>query len=507
MQRMVLRRVILIGVLVWMTLAAPLAPLAPLAALAQQGPASVAALAARLSGAVVNISTSRMVAGGAGVPFPDAPDGSPLKDLLQEINPNFGDGERLMREASSLGSGFFISADGLIVTNNHVVAEADEILIYSAAGERYSAKIIGADEKTDLAVLKITVQKPVEFVEFGNSDMAQVGDWVMAIGNPFGLGGSVSLGIVSARNRNINSGPYDDFIQTDAAINQGNSGGPLFDMNGKVIGVATAIISRGGSSRGIGFALPGNLVKSVTDQLVAYGQTRRGWLGVGIQALSEDIALSLGLTKTSGALVVEVTKGGPSDGALRERDLIVGFNGAKIENMRDLPKIVARTPVGQSVMVKIIRDGKTIELAIRLGRLEDGERLIAAARNQQLNKQDLQDKSPGQEIVGDGVRLSSEIRDMIGLDVMPLSAQLRSRLGFGARARGLLITGVANPSDAASKGVAAGLVIKEVNQKPVLSVGDLEKIVNMAFEAGRPIILLKLVDPSGGTRLVAVRLG
>ncbi len=500
LQRAVFRQLIFAFFLGWLAL------IVPLQALAQQGPASVAALAARLSGAVVNISSSRMVAGGVGVPFPDAPDGSPLGDLFDGVNPNFGGGEGSMREASSLGSGFFINAEGLIVTNNHVVAEADEILIYTANGERYKAKIVGADEKTDLALLKISVEKPVPFVEFGDSDKAQVGDWVMAIGNPFGLGGSVSLGIVSARNRNINSGPYDDFIQTDAAINQGNSGGPLFDMNGKVIGVATAIISRGGSSRGIGFALPGNLVKSVTDQLAAFGETRRGWLGVGIQALSEDIALSLGLSETSGALVVEVTKGGPSDGVLREGDLIAAFNGQKIEKMRDLPKIVAQMPVGRSVTLKIIRDGKTIDLAVKLGRLETGERLIAAARNQDLKSQGLQEKAPEQKITADGVRLSNEIRDMIGIDVVPLSAQLRSQLGFGARVKGLLITKVAGLSDAAGKGVAAGLVIRQVNQQPVTSVGDLEKIVNIAFEAGRPIVLLKLVDPSGITRLVAVRL-
>jgi len=267
LQHRFFRTLIIAGILGWLALVG-----APGAVLAQQGPASVSQLAARLSGAVVNISTSRMVPGGAGVPFPDAPPGSPLGQLFEQLNPNYGGDEQSLREASSLGSGFFISADGLIVTNNHVVAGADEILIYTVAGKRYQAQIVGSDEKTDLAVLRISPDEPVEYVEFGDSDTAQVGDWVMAIGNPFGLGGSVSLGIVSARNRDINSGPYDDFIQTDAAINQGNSGGPLFDMNGKVIGVATAIISRGGISRGIGFALPGNLVNSVIGQLVEFGQ-------------------------------------------------------------------------------------------------------------------------------------------------------------------------------------------------------------------------------------------
>ncbi len=497
LQRAVLRQLVIVVLTGWLALAGIFGP-----AFALEGPASVAALAARLSGTVVNISSSRLVPGGTGVPFPDAPSGSPLGELFHEINPNFGGNEQSLREASSLGSGFFISANGLIVTNNHVVAEADEILIYTAAGERYQAKIVGVDEKTDLAVLKISVQKPVPFVEFGDSDKAKVGDWVMAIGNPFGLGGSVSLGIISARNRNINSGPYDDFIQTDAAINQGNSGGPLFDMNGKVIGVATAIISRGGSSRGIGFALPGNLVKSVSEQLAQFGQTRRGWLGVGIQAVTQDIALSLERPETSGALVVEVTKNGPSAGMLREGDLIIMFNGHLIEKMRDLPKIVARTPVGKSVKVQIIRNGKTMELTIRLGRLEAGERLIANARDQRPQNGTLKP-----EITDKTSTLSNEIRDKIGLGVVPLSARLRSQLGLGARARGLLITGVVAGSDAAGKRIAPGLIIKEVNQKPVQSITELEKLVNIAIEAGRETILLKLVDTSGVSRFIAVRLG
>jgi serine protease Do len=341
------------------------------------GPESVAVLADQLSPAVVNIGTSRRVPGGGGVPFPDLPDGSPLEEFFNERNPNNGLGEEQMQEARSLGSGFIISAEGVVVTNNHVIEGAEEIDVYLTDGTRLPAKIIGSDDKTDLAVLKVDAGKDLPFVEFGDSDGAVVGDWVMAIGNPFGLGGSVTLGIVSARNRDIQSGPYDQFIQTDAAINQGNSGGPLFDMDGKVIGINTAIIARGGSSLGIGFAVPVNLAKPVIDQLAEFGETRRGWLGVGIQEVSEDIADSLGLTSTAGALVIDVTKGGPSEGKVSEGDIILEFDSKPIARMRDLPRVVAETAVGKAVPVKILRNGAEQTLDITLGRLELGEQLIA----------------------------------------------------------------------------------------------------------------------------------
>ena len=315
-----------------------------------KGPESVAPLAAQLSPAVVNIGTSRMI-GGGGMPFPEAPEGSPLNEMFDDLNPNQGQGPEAMQEARSLGSGFIISADGLVVTNNHVVEGADEILVFLTDGTRLEAKLVGADTKADLAVLKVDAGHDLPFVEFGDSDSADVGDWVMAIGNPFGLGGSVSLGIVSARNRDIQSGPYDDFIQTDAAINQGNSGGPLFDMNGKVVGINTAIIARGGSSLGIGFAVPVNLALPVVEQLAEYGETRRGWLGVGIQDVTDQMAASLGRPNTYGAMVVDITKTGPADGVVHEGDIILDFNGRQIVKMRDLPRFVAVTAVGQKVKV------------------------------------------------------------------------------------------------------------------------------------------------------------
>ena len=465
------------------------------------GPASVSELVKELSGAVVNIGTSRVVEGGNGMPFPRLPDGSPLRELFEELNPNYGQNERMPQEARSLGSGFFISADGLVVTNNHVIDGAEEILIYTSDGNRYVAELVGADEKTDLAVLKVNAGSNVPFVEFGDSDTAEVGDWVMAIGNPFGLGGSVSLGIVSARHRNINSGPYDDFIQTDAAINQGNSGGPLFDMEGNVIGVATAIIARGGSSRGIGFAIPVNLARPVIEQLSEFGETRRGWLGVGIQEVSEDVAVSLGHAGTAGALVVDVTPGGPSEGVLRSGDLILNFDGRDIAVMTDLPRIVALTPVGKTVSVRIIRDGQSIEIPIELGRLETGERLIAEARTQTKVPEV---KAPA---IDDGVRLSPEVRAMIGLSVAPLTRELRDELSVVGSVSGVLIAEVLANSDAEEKGLFPGLIISEVNQNAVQSVAELDDFIKAAREAGRLAVLFRVYDASGISRYVAVRLG
>lgn len=461
------------------------------------GPASVAEMAARLSGAVVNIGTSRQVSSGRGDAFPELPDGSPLRDLFDEINPNSGQGEDALREARSLGSGFLVSAEGHIITNNHVIDGADEILIYTDQGVRYVAEVVGADAKTDLAVLKISADIALPFVEFGNSDTAEVGDWVMAIGNPFGLGGSVSLGIVSARNRNINSGPYDDFIQTDAAINLGNSGGPLFDMDGKVVGIVTAIIARGGSSRGIGFAVPVNLARPIVEQLSEFGETRRGWLGVGIQEITQDIAASLGQRAGVGALVVEVTRGGPSENALRSGDVILFFNGETITQMRDLPRIVAQTPVGRSVVVQVVRDGELVELSITLGQLELGEKILAASR--QIEEAE----NLGDEVEDDGVRLSQITQDMLGFSLVPLTREVRQNAGFGT-IKGLLIASVESGSENFGKGIRSGLVITEVDQLLIETVDLFEDAIQQAQGEGRQSILMKLMDTSGIPRLIAL---
>jgi len=475
-----------------------------------QGPESVARLAEQLSPAVVNIGTSRRIPGGGGVPFPDLPDGSPLEELFDEKNPNNGLGEEQMQEARSLGSGFIIASDGTIVTNNHVIEGAEEIDVYLTDGTRLPAKIVGSDDKTDLAVLKVDAGRDLPFVEFGDSDKAVVGDWVMAIGNPFGLGGSVTLGIVSARNRDIQSGPYDQFIQTDAAINQGNSGGPLFDMNGKVIGINTAIIARGGSSLGIGFAVPGNLAKPVIDQLAAFGETRRGWLGVGIQEVSEDIKDSLGLKSTAGALVIDVTKGGPSEGKVSEGDIIIEFDGKAIARMRDLPRVVAETQVGKAVPVKILRNGTEQTLEITLGRLELGEQLIANNGQPTPATPDATvDSGPVPE---DTATANEEtpppaLEDIVGFDVAPLDEAKRSEFGIAPEASGIIVTGVKSGSDADQKGFIPGLIVTEVNQKEIATVDELNELVGQAREAGRPAVLFKVTDPTGASRFIAVRLG
>jgi serine protease Do len=483
-----------------MILAAGLA-LSPLVATmaGAAGPESVSVLAGRLSPAVVNIGTSRMV-GGAGVPFPDAPDGSPLEDLFDDLNPNDGQGEGAMREARSLGSGFIISADGQVVTNNHVIEGAEEITVFLPDGRRLPAKVIGADDKTDLAVLKVDVEGDLPFVEFGDSDTADVGDWVMAIGNPFGLGGSVTIGIVSARNRDIQAGPYDQFIQTDAAINQGNSGGPLFDMDGNVIGINTAIIARGGSSLGIGFAVPGNLAKPVIDQLAQFGETRRGWLGVGIQDVTDDIAASIDRPNTFGAMVIDVTTSGPADGVILEGDIILEFDGKVIQRMRDLPRVVAETAVGKKVPVTVLRGGQETVLEITLGRLEVGEQLIAEASPVP------ETPGPTEEPQDEPIGPPPGLPELVGFDLAPIDEAKRAEFGLTASAEGIVVTSVAGGSDAEEKGFIPGHVVIEVNQRAVTSVDEVTQAVSAAKEAGRPAVLFKVADQTGAERFVAVRI-
>lgn len=466
-----------------------------------QGPESVSALAKVLSPAVVNISTSRHVQGSSGLPFPQAPEGSPLNEFFDEHNPNEGLGPEALQEARSLGSGFIISAEGIVVTNNHVIDGAEEVLVSLTDGTFLPAKVVGVDDKTDLAVLKVDAGRDLPFVEFGDSDEAEVGDWVMAIGNPFGLGGSVTLGIVSARNRDIQSGPYDNFIQTDASINQGNSGGPLFDMAGKVVGINTAIIAAGGTSLGIGFAVPVNLARPVVEQLVEYGETRRGWLGVGIQEVTDDIAASLGRNTTRGALVIDVTAGGPSEGVLKDGDLILEFDGKTIERMRDLPRVVAETAVGKAVSVKVLRGGEEKELDITLGRLEVGEQIIADANASQTETNLVPVPDNPDQPVGPAPGLI----DLMGFDVAPLDDELRKKFALSDDATGIVVIEVKLGTDAEEKGVLPGLVINEVNQQPITTVADVIEKVSAAKEAGRPAVLFKVTDPVNSSRFVAVK--
>jgi serine protease Do len=477
------------------TVAAPVFGSAALAS----GPESVATLAAELSPAVVNIGSSRHIPNGNGMPFPEFPEGSPLQDLFDDLNPNEGQGRQQMQEARSLGSGFIISRDGYVVTNNHVIDGADEVEVFLTDGLRLPATIVGHDDKTDLALLKVDAGHDLPFVEFGDSDTAVVGDWVMAIGNPFGLGGSVTLGIVSARNRDINSGPYDNFIQTDAAINQGNSGGPLFDMDGKVVGINTAIIARGGSSLGIGFAVPVNLARPVIEQLAEFGETRRGWLGVGIQEVTDDIAASLGRPNTNGAIVVEVTKSGPSDGVLEQGDMILQFDGRPVERMRDLPRLVAETAVGKKVELAILRDGHEQKVEVTLGRLEVGEQQMAAAQPPAPTN------SP--EDPDEPVGPAPGLPEMLKFSVAPLTAETRKQYGVASSAPdGVVVTEVTPGSDAEEKGMTPGLVISEVNQQKIETVADVTHLVGAAKEAGRPAVLFKVTGVSGASHFVAVRI-
>jgi len=474
------------------------------------GPASVSQLAADLSGAVVNIGTSRPVAGGD--PFPDLPPGSPLRELFEGLNPNIGQGQERMGEARSLGSGFLISASGLIVTNNHVIVGASEILVYTSRGKRYVATVIGTDEKTDLAVLKIDSAEEFPFVEFGNSDSAEVGDWVMAIGNPFGLGGSVSLGIVSARNRDFNSGPYDDYIQTDAAINLGNSGGPLFDMNGDVMGIVTALISREGSSGGLGFAVPGNLASPIIDQLIEFGETRRGWLGVSIQDVSEEIAASVGLSAPIGVLVAEITAGGPSQGILLAGDIILVFDGEPIIDWKDLPRLVAQTPVGSESIMRVYRNGEIIDVNVILGELEAGEKLIAQASEEDGAPANEQGFSPVTEaqnlpIVEDnGERLALTTSQILGFSVVETSEELLKNLGRDPAEKGLAIIFVDPGSVAFEKGLRVGQIIFELEQQEVNLISEMEEIISDAITSNSEAVLLKLSDARGNIRFVGLAL-
>ncbi|MBX3576885.1 MAG: DegQ family serine endoprotease [Rhizobiaceae bacterium] len=460
-----------------------------------QGPDSVADLAEGLLDAVVNISTSQTVKGTEGegtVPMPELPEGSPFQDFFDDFfkDRQGGDGGG-DRKVQSLGSGFIIDAEqGIVITNNHVIADADEIEINFADGGKLKAELVGKDTKTDIAVLKVDPSlRTLKAVKFGDSNVMRIGDWVMAIGNPFGLGGTVTLGIVSARNRDIQSGPYDDFIQTDAAINRGNSGGPLFNMDGEVIGINTAIISPSGGSIGIGFSIPSQLAVSVIDQLRQYGETRRGWLGVRIQPVTEDIAESLGMTSTRGALVAGVIKGGPVDnGVIQPGDVITTFDGKAVKDMRDLPRVVAESPVGKAVDVIIIRKGVEQTVKVTLGRLEDGEKLAEAETTAPS------DQGP------------IATATVLGMTIGELNDEARTKFSIGKEISGVVITEVAAGSAAAERGIQAGEVITEIAQESVSSPRQVMDRINALKEQGRKNALLMLASKTGELRFVTIRM-
>jgi len=454
-----------------------------------RGPVSVAPIAEELVDAVVNISTSQSVKGASGKPLPRVPDGSPFEDLFEDFFNKRDGGGTQPRKVSSLGSGFVIDGkEGLIVTNNHVIEGADEITVVFRDGSKLEVeKVLGVDNKTDLALLKVKPKEVLKDVKFGSSENLRVGDWVLAVGNPFGLGGSVSVGIISAKQRDIQSGPYDDYLQTDAAINKGNSGGPLFNMNGEVIGVNTAIISPTGGSIGIGFSVPSDIAVVVLDQLKRFGETRRGWLGVNIQSVSEDVAEALKVEAGSGALVASIAKGGPAEAAgIKPGDVIVSFAGKVVRSVRALPRIVAQTAHGSAVPVEIARDGKRQTLSVVVGRLEEQEKAAKKA----------DDKSD----------LKTDQESLLGLQVEPLTDGLRQKFQLGADTKGVVVTDVAANSPAAGKEIKVGDVIVEAAQKPVKEAEDIARAIAETRKTSRRALLIRVEDSAGKLRFVALPL-
>ncbi|MBS0242268.1 MAG: Do family serine endopeptidase [Proteobacteria bacterium] len=459
---------------------------APLPGVARDGPPSLAPLAERLTDAVVNIATSQKAKGPSGVPLPSVPKGSPFEEFFDDFF-NRKDKQGGEQKVSSLGSGFVIDAkEGLIVTNHHVIEGADEIVINFHDGSKLKVeKVVGKDTKTDLALLKVTPKKPLVAVKFGVSEAIKVGDWVMAIGNPFGLGGSVSVGIISAKQRDINSGPYDDYLQTDAAINKGNSGGPLFNMDGDVIGVNTAIISPSGGSIGIGFAVPSDTAMSVVEQLRQYGETRRGWLGVKIQSVTDEIAESLSVKESVGALVSSVTPAGPAaQGGIEPGDIIMKLDDRDVTTMRNLPRLVSRVPVGKTIDVQVLRKGEKKVLKVVVGRLEEAEK----------------DKDNGAAPAG-----AASGSAVLGMKLAPLDDALRKTYSIDAKVqKGVVVVELPADSPAAKKGIKVGDVIVEAAQDPVESAADVAKGVDKVRKAGRRAVLLRVEDGKGQLRYVAV---
>ena len=460
---------------------------------AQDRPASFADLAESLQDAVVNISTSQRVTGSRGIPVPQVPDGSPFQEFFEDFfNRNQDGDDQRSRKVQSLGSGFVIDSSGIIVTNNHVIAEADEIIANFRDGSKLKAEVIGRDPKTDLAVLQVEPEAPLQSVTLSEKEDLRVGDWVMAIGNPFGFGGTVTVGIVSALERDINSGPYDRFIQTDASINRGNSGGPLFNLNGEVVGINTAIISPTGGSIGIGFAIPSELALPVIDQLREFGETRRGWLGVRIQQVSDEIAESLGMDEARGALVAGVTESGPAeDAGLQPGDVVVKFDGKDVPEMRDLPRIVADTAVGKAVDVVVLRKGEELTIKVTLGRLEEGEKLIA---------------SRGDGETGDAAREGGEPEEVLGLLLGDITEEVREKYNIADDVDGVLVAAVAPGSVAEEKRISAGDVIVEVGQEKVSTPEDVKKRVAELREAGRKSALLLIASKNSELSFVPLKI-
>jgi serine protease Do len=454
-------------------------------AIARPAPDSFADLANQLLPTVVNVSTTQTLKPSSQqLAMPDIPPGSPLADLFKDFLQN---NKAMPRHVTSLGSGFIIDKSGLIVTNNHVIADADQITVTLSDGTSYPAKLVGRDEKTDLALLRVKPKAPLTATKFGDSDKARVGDWVVAIGNPFGLGSTVTAGIVSARNRDINAGPYDDFIQTDAAINRGNSGGPLVNMDGEVVGVNSVIFSPTGGSVGIGFSIPSNLVRDVIDQIRKFGTTRRGWVGVRIQQVTDDMAQALGLPAPAGALIADVTPNGPAAKAgLTKGDLVMAFDGKPLRDSRELPRIVADTPIGKTVNVDYLRQGKKSTTKMLVARLQDDQKKAPKTSTAAPSK-------PKSKIA------------QLGLSLAVIDADARAHYRISNTIQGVLVTDVDPDSTAADRNIRPGDVIMEVQGQSVHSPDDVTKKIDADAKAGRKVEMI-LVNRGGDTTFVALRL-
>lgn len=443
---------------------------------AQEHPGSFADLVPDLIPAVVHISTAEEVnPQRRRVPIPEFPEGSPFHDFFEEFFERRQFPQRQQPRPRSTGSGFIIDEAGFVVTNDHVIEDADLIEVTLADGVKLPAEIIGRDPKTDLALLKIESDEPLPFVEFGDEENIRVGDWVIAIGNPFGLGGTVTAGIVSGFNRDINSGPYDNFIQTDAAINWGNSGGPLFDLEGRVIGINTKILSPSGGSVGIGFAIPASVAMGIVGQLRNFGETRRGWLGVRIQAVSDEIAASLGMETSQGALVSSVEDGSPaSEAGIRPGDVILHFDDKPVEKMRDLPRLVAEASAHENVTLDVWREERTIEVDVQIGRLEEDS--VATLR-----------ESDG---IGDGI---GEDGLILGMKLATIDSALRERFNIDDNTKGVVVEQIASDSEAFGKGVRAGSIVAQVGGTRVTSLEDVIENIEKARKDSRTAVLFLFI--------------
>ena len=445
-------------------------------------PASFADLAERLMPSVVNISTTQTVVTNTN-PFPfQFPPGSPFEDMFKEF------GTPQERKSSALGSGFIIDEKGIVVTNNHVIQDAEDIIVRVNGDEEYKAKVVGADPLSDIAVLQLETKDKFTPVAFGDSDKARIGDWVIAIGNPFGLGGTVTSGIISARNRSIGLSRYEDYIQTDASINSGNSGGPLFDMNGDVIGINTAILGRNGSI-GIGFSIPANSAKIVIDQLIEFGETKRGWLGVRIQDVTAEIAEVEKLDEPRGALVASVAENSPSEKAgIKAGDIILEFNGVKINQMKELPAIVAKTKVGKNVKVKIWRNQRELTKNVLLGRLETSDDFKVSEKK----------KEPAE-------KQTSEIEDLKITVRLLTSEDIKTRK-LPNQIKGVVVTKIENDSPLKNTTLAVNHIITEAQKKKIRSIDDLRKVVQKVISSNQNTILLATYNNQNQRRYLGVKL-